>query len=244
MRWWDFWLRGIQNGIMQEPPVTYYLMASARKGHATAKNRIIQAETWPPKSNKTRYYLHEGFGVSTEPPESSSASLTYAFDPAHPVPTVGGQNLGRDVGPRDQRAIKKDVVVAGHIDMELWAATDGPDTDFMVKLVDIYPDGYEALILDYPLRTRFRYGREFADVKMMTPGKPEPLTIDMWSTANVFEAGHRIAIHVSSSNFPRFDVNPNTSDPIANPKSPPRVAQNTIYFDATHPSAIVLPVVE
>jgi predicted acyl esterase len=258
MRWWDFWLKGIQNGIMQEPPVSYYLMASARKGHATPKNRLIKADSWPPKSNKTRYYLHEGFGVSTQPPESSSASLTYAFDPAHPVPTVGGQNLGRDVGPKDQRAIKprpdylrfqtepleKDVVVVGHIDMELWAATDGLDTDFMVKLIDIYPDGYEALILDYPLRTRFRFGRELQDVKMMMPGKPEPLTIDMWSTANVFEAGHCIGIHVSSSNYPRFDVNPNTGDPIGAAKSAPRVAQNTIYFDATHPSAIVLPVVE
>jgi predicted acyl esterase len=258
MRWWDYWLKGAANGIMQEPPVSYYLMASARKGHASANNRVITEDTWPPKSEKTRYYLHEKYGISPQLPEGADASQSYSFDPRNPVPTVGGQNLGRDVGPRDQRAIKprqdylrfqteplkQDVVVAGHIDMELWAATDGPDTDFMVKLVDIYPDGYEALILDYPLRTRFRFGRELQDVKMMTPGKPELLKIDMWSTANVFEAGHRIGIHVSSSNFPRFDVNPNTGGPIGVAKPTLRTAKNTIYFDATHPSAIVLPVVK
>jgi hypothetical protein len=258
MRWWDFWLKGIQNGIMQEPPVSYYLMASARKGHASPKNHLVKADAWPPKSNKTRYYLHEGLGVSVQPPADSSASQTYVFDPAKPVPTVGGQNLGRDVGPKDQRAIKprqdylrfqtepleKDVCVVGHIDMELWAATDGLDTDFMVKLVDVYPDGYEALILDYPLRARFRFGREAKDIKLMTPGKPELLDIDMWSTANVFEAGHRIGIDISSSNFPRFDVNPNTGGPVGVQTPTPRVARNTVYFDATHPSAIVLPVVE
>ncbi len=258
MRWWDYWLKGVQNGIMQEPPVSYYLMASARKGHASPKNRLVAAAAWPPPSDKSRYYLREKFGVSTQPPAAADASQSYAADPADPVPTVGGQNLGRDVGPRDQRAIKprpdylrfqtellaEDVVVAGHIDMELWAATDGPDTDFVVKLVDVYPDGYEALILDYPLRTRFRFGREPQDVKMMTPGKPELLKIDMWSTANVFEAGHRIAVHVSSSNYPRFDVNPNTGDPIGVPAEKPRVARNTIYFDAAHPSAIVLTVVK
>jgi predicted acyl esterase len=258
MRWWDYWLKGVQNGIVQEPPVSYYLMASARKGHASPKNRLITAAAWPPPSDKTRYYLREKFGVSTQPPAVADASQSYAADPANPVPTVGGQNLGRDVGPRDQRAIKprpdylrfqteplaEDVVVAGHVDMELWAATDGPDTDFVVKLVDVYPDGYEALILDYPLRTRFRFGREPQDVKMMTPGKPELLKIDMWSTANVFEAGHRIAVHVCSSNYPRFDVNPNTGDPVGVPASKPRVARNTTYFDAAHPSAIVLPVVK
>jgi predicted acyl esterase len=258
MRWWAYWLKGVQNGIMQEPPVSYYLMASARKGHASPNNRVITADTWPPKSEKTRYYLRESFGVSVQPPPGAEVSQSYSFDPANPVATVGGQNLGRDVGPKDQRAIKprpdylrfqtepltQDVVVAGHIDMELWAATDGLDTDFVVKLVDIYPDGYEALILDYPLRTRFRFGREPQEVKMMTPGKPEPLKIDMWSTANVFEAGHRIGIHVTSSNYPRFDVNPNTGAPIGEVKPALRVARNTIYFDAAHPSAIVLPVVK
>ena len=256
LRWWDYWLKGIDNGIMDEPRVRYYMMASARKGHASDKNRDILGDAWPPASVQTRYYLHGDNTISTAPPSAKEASIAYAFDPANPVPTIGGQNLGRDVGPRDQRAIparqdyfrfqtdplETDVAIAGHVEMELWAATDGLDTDFVAKLVDVYPDGYEALILDYPIRTRFRHGREAQEVAMMTPNQPERLIIDMWSTANTFEKGHRIAVHIASSNFPRFDVNTNTGGPLGEPETP-RVAKNTIYLDASKASAMVLPVV-
>jgi putative CocE/NonD family hydrolase len=123
--------------------------------------------------------------------------------------------------------------------MELYAATDGPDTDFMVKLVDVYPDGYEAVVLDNPIRARFRYGRNPEDEQLMTPGLPAKFEIDLWHTAITFEKGHRIAVHVTSSNYPRFDVNPNTGVPAMES----RVATNTIFHDAQRPSAIVLPVV-
>src|ERR1044071_2894884 len=103
-------------------------------------------------------------------------------------------------------ALDKAVVISGPVKMELYAATDGPDTDFVAKLVDVYPDGYEALVLDAPIRTRYRDGREKAgDVKLMTPGKAEKVTIDLWATSLLFEKGHRIALHVTSSNAPRFD---------------------------------------
>jgi len=257
LRWWDYWLKGEDNGIMDEPPVSYYMMASARKGSASDKNRLIQADFWPPQHEKTRFYLQPGGAISTAPPTADSAMAAYRFDPTNPVPTVGGQNLGRDVGPRDQREIgerqdylrfqtpvlEEDVVVAGHIDMELFVSTDALDTDFVVKLVDIYPDGYEALILDYPLRMRFRDGQNATDVKMMTPGDVEKVTINMWSTAQTFEAGHRIGIHVTSSNYPRFAVNPNNGAALDDLNAPARVANNTIYFDAQRPSAMILPVV-
>lgn len=256
-RWWDFWLKGIDTGIMDEPPISYYMMGSARKGNVSPKNRLIQTDTWPPKHESTRYYLQAGGGLSTEIPGDKKAASSYQYDPTNPVPTVGGQNLGRDVGPRDQREVgerqdyfrfetevlDEDVIVAGHIDMELWAATDGLDTDFMVKLVDVYPDGYEALILDYPIRTRFREGQEAHQVKMMEPGKPVKLNINMWSTAQTFEKGHKIAVHVTSSNYPRFDVNKNRGEALDDLSAKPRTATNTIYFDAERPSAIVLPVV-
>jgi putative CocE/NonD family hydrolase len=112
----------------------------------------------------------------------------------------------------------------------------------MAKLVDVYPDGYEALVLDAPIRTRFRAGREPDDVRMMTPGAPEKLVIDLWPTAITFEKGHRIALHITSSNAPRFEVNPNTGEPPGG-KASPRIAVNTIYMDEAHPTAIVLPVV-
>jgi hypothetical protein len=257
LRWWDYWLKGIDNGIGEEPPISYYMMGSARKGGASEKNRIIKTDKWPPQHKPTRFYLHSSMSVSTEKPEARIAFKAYNFDPANPVPTIGGQNLGRDVGPRDQREIgerqdylrfetavlDEDIVVAGHIDMELWASTDGEDTDFMVKLVDVYPDGYEALILDYPIRTRFRDGQEAEQVKMMAPGKAEKLTINMWSTAQTFEKGHKIAIHVSSSNHPRFDINKNRGEALDDLNAKPRIALNTIYFDANRPSAMILPVV-
>jgi hypothetical protein len=129
------------------------------------------------------------------------------------------------------------------VKVELFGATDGKDTDFMAKLVDVYPDGYEALVLDAPIRARYRKGRMPDEVAMMTPNAPEELDIDMWSTAITFEKGHRIALHITSSNAPRFEVNPNTGEAPGSSKIPPRVATNSVYMDATHPSALVLPVI-
>ncbi len=257
MRWWDYWLKDIDNGIMDEPAVSYYMMASARKGAVSPKNRVIHADSWPPAHQATAYYLQPDMSLSTSAPATTGTSKSYVFDPANPVPTMGGQNLGQDVGPRDQREIgqrqdylrfatpvlEEDTVVAGHIDMHLYVSTDALDTDFVVKLVDIYPDGYEALILDYPLRARFRDGQNAEDVKMMTPGAVEKLTINMWSTAQTFEKGHRIGVHVTSSNYPRFAVNPNNGAALDDMNAPAKKATNTIYFDSSRPSAIVLPVV-
>lgn len=256
MRWWDYWLKGVDNGIMDEPPVKAYMMASARKGAVSPKNRWISFGDWPPAPRKQNFYLQADGSLSTKAPVQASASKAYSFDPKKPVQTIGGANLTFERGPMDQRPIgqradylkfqtpvlDKDVVIAGPVTMDLWAATDGPDTDFMVKLVDVYPDGYEAIILDTALRTRYRGGRGQDEIKMMTPGSAEKLTLDLWDTALTFEKGHRIAVHVTSSNFPRFDVNPNTGEnPGKDAKT--RVARNTIYMDASKPSAINLPVI-
>jgi len=253
LKWFDYWLKGEKNGIMDEPAVTYYMMASARKGALSEKNRYVQSKQWPPKAKTTKYYLGVNGGLTTAAPVGADEPYVYAFDPKNPVPTFGGSNLIGDKGPMDQRAVGErkdylrfqtepladDVAIAGPVTMELYAATDGPDTDFMVKLVDVYPDGYEAVVLDNPIRARFRYGREAKDEALMTPGVPAKFTIDLWNTAITFEKGHRIAVHVSSSNFPRFDVNPNTGVPTMES----RVATNSIYHDAQRPSAIILPVI-
>ena len=256
IRWFDHWLKGEENGIMEEPPVRVYMMASARKGALSPKNRWMRFANWPPAPQTIAYHLRADGGLSRKAPAEASASLAYDFDPTNPVPTYGGSNLTFDKGPMDQRPIgersdylrfqtpvlEQDVVIAGPVSMDLWASTDGPDTDFMVKLVDVYPDGYEAIVLDSALRTRYRHGRNRDDVQMMTPGAPEKLTLDLWDTALTFEAGHRIAVHVTSSNSPRFDINPNTGELPARGVET-RVARNTIYFDASHPSAINLPVI-
>ncbi|CAN5678932.1 CocE/NonD family hydrolase [soil metagenome] len=257
LRWFDYWLKGIDNGIMDEPPVSYFMMAGARKGQASPKNRMLTSANWPPANREVRYYLTPDKALTTKAPAASDAKLSYKFDPANPVATFGGANLTFERGPEDQRQVParpdylrfqtpvldKDVAIAGPVKVELYGATDGPDTDFMAKLVDVYPDGYEALVLDAPIRTRYRNGREPDDVKMMTPGAPEELSIDLWSTAITFEKGHRIAVHITSSNAPRFEVNPNTGEAPGRQTLKPRVATNSVYMDAAHPSAIVLPVI-
>jgi predicted acyl esterase len=257
MRWWDYWLKGIDNGIMDEPPVHIVMMAPARKGAFSPKNRIVALANWPPNSREVRYYPATDHGLSTRPPTAAGGSISYKFDPANPVPTAGGANLTFDRGPMDQRAIParqdylrfetppldRDVAIAGHVGVEVWGSTDGPDTDFMAKLVDVYPDGYEALVLDAPIRARYRGGRMPDDVKMMTPGAPEKLDIDMWNTAITFEKGHRIELVITSSNSPRFEVNRNNGAAPGDTSTPARVATNTIYLDKDHPTALVLPVI-
>ena len=265
MRWFDYWLKGVDTGIMDEPAMTYYHMASARKGAVSPTNRLIGTNTWPPPSRDTRYYIHADGTLSTTRPTAMGSKSSYVFDPADPVPTVGGANYNNlpdrfpiSVGPMDQREISgrqdylrfqtepltEDVTVQGHIDVELWAATDGPDTDFIVKLIDVYPDGYEAILLDSPIRARFRNGRAPADIRMMTPGRPELMILDLWNISQTFEKGHRIAVHVTSSNYPRYELNANTGEAAGSSTIPPRVATNTVYHDYDHPTAIVLPITE
>lgn len=257
IRWFDYWLKGIDNGILAEPPVNYYMMGSAQKGALSAKSRMVASANWPPANRPVSYYLTPDKALTIKAPAVDSAKIGYQFDPAKPVQTVGGANLTFERGPMDQRAIgdrsdylrfqtpalEKDLSIAGPVKVELYGATDGLDTDFVAKLVDVYPDGYEALVLDAPIRTRYRNGRMPDQVKMMTPNAPEALEIDLWSTALTFERGHRIALHITSSNSPRFEVNPNTGEAPGKHRLPARVATNTIYMDASHPSALVLPVI-
>lgn len=265
MRWFDYWLKGVDNGIMDEPAMTYYHMASARKGHVSDKNRFFRTDVWPPPGRDTRYYLHSDGTIDTMRPTAPESATRYTFDPANPVPTFGGANYNNfpkehpiTVGPVDQRAIPEredylrfetapledDVTVQGRIEVELWASTDAVDTDFMVKLVDVYPDGYEAMVLDSALRTRYRHGRSPQDIEFMHPGKPELMVLNLWSTSLTFEKGHRIAVHVTSSNAPRFEVNPNTGEPPGEDTMVPRKAVNAVYHDYDRPSAIVLPITE
>ena len=255
LRFFDYWLKDIDNGIMDEPPVSAYMMASARKAAASDQNGWMSFGNWPPAPHERAFYLHPDMSLSTRAPGGDD-TLSYTFDPENPVETIGGANLTMALGPMDQRPIgdredylrfetpvlEEDVMIAGAVMMELYAATNGPDTDFMVKLVDVYPDGYEAIVLDSALRTRYRNGRMPDEIEMMTPNAPALLEIDLWDTAITFEEGHKIAVHVTSSNYPRFDVNPNTGGN-PGPDAEMRAAENTIYMTSDRPSAIILPVI-
>jgi predicted acyl esterase len=253
LRWFDYWLAGKDNGIMDEPAVRYYVMGDVNDPKAPG-NEWRTALSWPAPSKPVSYFLASGGALSEKLPTNAESSASYKYDPRDPVPTIGGANLTIKKGPMDQRAVgdRKDILkyvtpvltspveITGRITVELWGESDCPDTDWMAKLVDVYPDGTERLVLDSAIRARFREG--FDREAFMKKGEVYMFTLDLWSTSLIFNKGHRIAIHVTSSNDPRYDPNPNTGKPMR-ADNETRVATNTIHHDRSHPSRVLLPVV-
>jgi putative CocE/NonD family hydrolase len=281
LRWYDRWLKGADNGIEKEAPVRIFVMG-AGEPHKTAEGRLYvggrwrDEREWPlARTVSTPYYIHSDGSLLTTPPAASQPT-TYRFDPADPVPTLGGNVSSEGIlmlrGAREQRCLAvdwlckstlplsarsdvlvyqtsplaQDMEVTGRLIVKLWASSDGPDTDFTAKLIDVYPPsrdypaGIDLNIGDSIVRARYRDSLERP--KPLTPGQPVELTIEMYPTSLVFRRGHRIRLDISSSNFPRFDVNPNTGEPLGEERGH-RVALNTIYHDPAHPSRILLPVI-
>jgi uncharacterized protein len=254
--WYNFLFKGASNRFSGKP-VTIFVMGA---------NKWRDEDSWPlERARSTKYFLHSGKGansargdgsLSTEAPHSETADH-YVFDPANPVPTVGGplccDALHLPAGPRDQRPVEarndvlvystapfgKDVEVTGPVSLELYVKSSAVDTDFTAKLVDVSPNGFAQNLTEGILRARYRNSQEKAE--LMTPGQDYKLTIDLWSTSNVFKQGHTLRLEVSSSNFPRFDRNLNTGES-ATSSGHSISATNTILHDADHPSALVLPV--
>jgi putative CocE/NonD family hydrolase len=257
LRWYDAILKGEKNGAEQEKPVKIFVMG---------KNVWREEDDWPlARAEKARYYLHSGGksnslrgdgALSTATPQAEPADH-WVYDPADPVPTVGGplccDSPHLAPGPRDQRpvearddvllyttpAFKQDLEVTGPVTLELYAGSSAVDTDFTAKLVDVWPNGLAQNLTEGILRARYRNSQEKPE--MMNPGEVYKLTVDLWATSNVFLAGHRLRLEVSSSNFPRFNRNTNTGE---DPGRATRLikATNTVYHDSEHPSALVLPV--
>lgn len=253
LRWFDYWLRGVDNGVMREPAVKYYVMGDVVDPKAPG-NEWRTARVWPVPSKITSYYLTAGGGLNLKKSEEKASFDQYQYDPKDPVPTIGGANLNIKKGPMDQRAtgdrkdllkystvpLQSPVEVTGQVEVELMAESDAPDTDFMVKLIDVYPDGTERLVLDSAIRARFREG--FDREVFMEKGKVYKFKVDLWCTSILFNKGHKIAIHVTSSNDPRYDPNPNTGKPLR-ADSETRVATNKIHHSRVYASRALLPVV-
>lgn len=251
--WFDHVLLGKDNAVGKEKPVHYYVMGDPTDPKAPG-NSWRHADDWPPPSQATPFYFHaDGTLVPEKPPEGKDAK-TYAYDPRNSVPNLGGQELGVPLGPMDQRRVEKrpDVLlfataplqepleVTGRITAKLFVSSDCPDTDFTVKLCDVYPDGRSMLVTDGILRAR--YHKSFEEESFLEPGRIYELNVDLWSTSLVFNRGHRIRVAVSSSNSPRFEANPNTGKPFRFDQET-RVAHNTLHLSLNYPSRIVLPVV-
>lgn len=252
-RWFDHTLKGVDNGIQNEPAVTYYVMGDTSDPSAPG-NVWRTAAQWPPvAATPTPFYLRGDRTLSRAMPEKA-APLDYTYDPTHPVPTLGGPELTIPAGPKDQSPIENrpDVLtftseslgqpmeVTGRVRARLWISSDAPDTDFFVRLCDVYPDGRSFNICEGRLRARFR--ESFAVESFLKSGEICPIDLDLWSTSIVFNKGHRLRVHVTSSSAPGFDPNPNTGEPFRK-STHSRVARNTVYCDADHPSQVLLPLV-
>lgn len=250
-KWFDQWLKGVDTGLTKEEPVRYFLMGDTFDKRAPG-NEWRTTRVWPPlHQEKTLWFTSKG-ELRDQSPDTMN-HLEYASDPQNPVPTLGGNNLFLARGPMDQSPTKgrKDVLrfqtepltdpmeVVGPIMVDLSVSTDGPDTDFIVKVVDVYPDGYEALVMDQAMRLRFRNG--FDQPSPAEPGQVYSLSIDVGTTALVFNKGHRLAIHVQSTNAPRFEPHSNTWEPVKT-YDEARVAHNRVHVGGPAGSRVRLPI--
>ncbi|MGV3478474.1 MAG: CocE/NonD family hydrolase, partial [Sphingobium sp.] len=280
--WFDRHLRGRDVTEPLPTPVRIFVMGGG-SGRRNADGRLDHGghwrdeQEWPlARTVPTTLHLHEDGALRPAAPESGAPPLAYDFDPADPVPTIGGAIASGAplmfAGAYDQREAAElygatmpgraladradvlvfetppldgDVELTGSVVAHLHVASSVVDTDFTIKLVDVhppsadYPQGYAMNLAHGILRARFRNG--FETPEPMEPGSVYMLSIPTFPTSNLFLAGHRIRIEVSSSNFPHFDVNPNSDWRL--PDAPPQVARNRIHVDREHPSHVVLPVI-
>ena len=255
---YDYWLKGEDNGFVDQPPVRIFVMG---------ENVWRYEDSWPlDRAANTRYYLRSGGRANTlngdgalsldssnsEPPD------VFAYNPLDPAPTRGGQ-LCCDpafmaAGAYDQRPVEaradvlvystlpleRDMEVTGPVSVTLYASSSARDTDFTAKLVDVSPDGYARNLTDGIIRARYRNPRSSAS--LLQPGQVYKFNIDLWATSNLFRKGHQIRVEISSSNFPRFDRNTNTGEPIGTDGDFVSALQ-TVHHTAEYPSHVTLPIV-
>ena len=249
------------------------------KGNLDHGGRWITSTDWPlPEARPLNLYLHENMTLGQSAPDEADASITYDFDPANPVPTIGGAltsgepiftgggfdqreaeafygctrpgmplNARPDVLSFETAPLQEDVAVIGPVEVDLWASTDALDTDFTAKLVDVYPPsedyprGYALNISDGIFRVRYRHG--FDRPEPVAEGEVFKITIKAFATANLFKKGNSIRLDISSSNFPKFDVNPNTGEPEGKSRGR-KVARNTVHMNRDRPSVLRLHAIE
>ncbi|HEV8368798.1 MAG TPA: CocE/NonD family hydrolase, partial [Pyrinomonadaceae bacterium] len=257
LQWFDHALKGIKNEYSTSAPVRLFIMGD---------NVWRDEQEFPlSRTRYTKYYLHsvkgangiKGDGTLNLTPPEVERKDEFEYDPKNPVPTIGGRlccGQALPPGPADQRPnesrpdvlvfstapLARDVEVTGPVSLELYAATSAVDTDFTALLVDVDPSGYARFLTDGIVRARYRDGTSQASE--VVPGKVYKYAIDLWATGNVFKAGHRIRLYISSSNFPRFNRNLNTGEPLLG-SSRLLTAHQTIYHDVQYKSALILPII-
>ena len=260
LRWYDYHLKGSENGLDAEAPIRIFVMGD---------NVWRDEEAWPiERVQPTRFYLRSdgaantrfGDGGLSRAPPGEDRPDTYRYDPRNPVPTYGGSGCcGGGLtphGPRDQSVnqqrqdvlvyatepLTDDLEVTGAIELRLFFETNVPDTDFFATVSDVYPDGRAILIAEGMVRTRYR--DSVKEPRWLEPNETHEVVVAFWETSNVFKAGHRVRLHVTSTNFPRFDRNLNAAKPVGEgTEADITVATHRIHHDEKHPSSLLLPVV-
>ncbi len=257
IRWLDYVVKGVDNGLRDEPPVRIFVMGA---------NEWRSEHEWPlSRTDFKPYYFHSdgvrhGWLSTTVPDEEPPNE--YFYDPEDPVPTLGGNHSGPQdhpeiirVGAVDQRPnwarsdvlvfstppLADDVEVTGPVTAKLHAASSARDTDFIVRLIDVAPEGIAYNLTEGIIRARFRESIWEAP-RLLEPGEIYDYDIELQPTSNVFKRGHSICVHVTSSGFPLWDRNPNTGHD-QGVDTELQVAHQTIYHDRRRPSHILLPVI-
>jgi len=241
--WFDHWLKGRPLQKVGPDAARLFRMGGGPDGRRHG-GEWRTARAWPPPGAKpVKYYIQAGGGLGPAAPAAASPS-SFVYDPDNPVPTIGGRYphggsppCAQNQAPLDGRAdvlrflgppLVKPLEVTGKVRARLWISSDADSTDFTAKLIDVYPDGYALILADGVIRAR-----------LSTAGAPQQVAIDLGSTSNLFAAGHRLRLDISSSNYPRLEPNPNTGEPMG--RWTRRVkARNTVYHDAQRPSHVEL----
>ncbi len=251
IRWFDHYLKGINNGVTTEPTIRYYVMGAVDEENAPG-NEWRTATDWPIAAIPTFYYPEEGGKLGNTIPQSTDSIVNWLADPHHPavIPTIAFP------GAKDAREFEKQPNVltfttevltqpvewTGKVQADLWITSDAKDTDVIVRVSDVYPDGRSILIMDYVRRARYRegYDREL----LLTPGKAANIRFDVGWLSQIFNAGHRIRITVASTGAPFYESNPNTGEPLTIdfPKNAV-VAKNGLQVNQRLTSRIIAPVI-
>ena len=252
MLFFDYHLRNISNGWNSFPDVKYFQMGS---------NQWNDASDWPTNDvSNHQLYFHDDFSLSMTSPLNNNSFSSYNYDPKDPSPTIGGPTLHPTLnqGPYDQaplvesrndlvsftsQQLSSDVVLKGRGRIHLYFSSDRKDTDFAVRLTDVYPDGKSMLINDGIRRARFRNGYADNDTSSITPGTVYEMDIYLPPTSYTFETGHKIRVDITSSNSRRWDTNLNNGKAMY-VSGDTLIANNSIYHNQTQPSYIELPIID
>jgi predicted acyl esterase len=249
IRWFDHYLKGADNGVERDAKVRYYVMGAVGEEGAPG-NAWRTADDWPVPSREASYYLHTGGKLSSTVPTEEDATTTFSADPARPAEIPGrafpGARDARAFEKQDQvrtfttDVLPKPVEWTGKVRAELFVASSAPDTDFIVRVSDVYPDGRSILIIDYVRRARYREGYE--KEVMMEAGKVYKVAFDVGWLSQVFNKGHRIRVTIASTGAPFYEPNPNTGKRLTiDPPEETKIAKNVLQHNRGHASRIVAP---